>query len=167
MKQCVLTLIALAFTASSVLAAGGIAYVDLQKALNTSNAGVAAKQEISEQVKKYEVIVKEKQDALLTLKDEIEKQSVLLSEDAKSQKMREYQQQGKDLERFTKDIQEELQQKDADFTNRILEQLSEVIREIGEAEDYDLVLERTGILYTSGRIDITQKVIDAYNAKQQ
>ncbi|PLX89975.1 MAG: hypothetical protein C0619_10235 [Desulfuromonas sp.] len=167
MKQCVLTLIALVFTASSVLAAGGIAYVDLQKALNTSNAGVAAKQEISEQVKKYEEIVKQKQDALMTLKDDIEKQSVLLSEDAKSQKLREYQQQGKDLERFTKDIQEELQQKDADFTNRILEQLSEVIKEIGEAEDYDLVLERTGILYTSDRIDITQKVIDAYNAKQQ
>lgn len=166
MKQCVLILIALAFSATTAMA-GGIAYVDLQKALNTSAPGVAAKQEISEQVKKYEVIVKEKQDALLALKEELEKQSALLSEDARAQKMRDYQQQGKDLERFTKDIQDELQQKDNDFTNRILTELSEVIDEIGAAEDYDLILERTGILYTADRIDITQKVIDAYNAKQK
>lgn len=156
------------FATSTAWAAGGIGYIDLQKALNLSQAGVNAKQEISEQVKKYEEIVKEKQDALLLVKQDLEKQAVLLSDEAKAQKTREYQQQVKELERFTKDIQEELQQKDADYTKQILAEIFDIIDEIAKEGDYDVILEKTesSLLYGSERIDLTQKVIDSYNAKQ-
>ena len=169
MKTLVLVLTTLLFSASTVFAAGGVAYIDLQKALNLSEAGVTAKNDIGEQVKKYEAIVKEKQDALLAMKQDIEKQAVLLSEDAKAQKTREYQQQMKELERFTKDIQEELQQRDADFTKQILSEIFEVIDTIGAEGDYDVILEKTesSLLYASDRIDLTQQVIDAYNAKKK
>lgn len=169
MKRIILILTTLIFSASTVLAAGGVAYVDLQKVLNLSSAGVAAKQVISEQVKKYEVVVKDKQDALLALKQEIEKQAIVLDDDAKAQKKRDLQQQVKELERFTKDIQEELQQKDADFTKQILAEIFDIIDEVGEQGDYDAILEKTesSLLYAAKRIDLTQKIIDAYNAKKQ
>lgn len=169
MKRIVMVLVAVIFSASTALASGGIAYIDLQKALNVSDAGAAAKLEISEQVKKYEVIVKEKQDALMQMKQDIEKQAVLLSDEAKAQKTREFQQQGKELERFAKDIQEELQQKDADLTKQILAEIFEVIDEIAATEDYDAIFEKTesSLLYASERIDLTQKVIDAYNLKNK
>jgi outer membrane protein len=169
MKKTLLVLAALFFSASATWAAGGVAYIDLQKALNLSDAGVSAKQEISEQVKKYEVTVKEKQEALLGLKQDLEKQAVLLSDDAKAQKTRDYQQQVKELERFTKDIQEELQQKDADLTKQILAEIFDIIDELGKEGDYDVILEKTesSLLYAAERIDLTQKVIDAYNAKKK
>lgn len=169
MKQFVLLSVALLFSVSTAFAAGGVAYVDLQKALNLSAAGVAAKQEIGEQVKKYEVVVKEKQDALLAKKEDLEKQAVLLSDDAKAQKKREYQQEVKELERFTKDIQDELQQKDADLTKQILSEIFEVIDVIGKEGDFDVILEKTesSLLYAADRIDLTQKVIDSYNAKKK
>lgn len=169
MKQFVLLTVALLFSVSTAFAAGGVAYIDLQKALNLSEAGVAAKKEIGEQVQKYEVIVKEKQDALLAQKEDLEKQAVLLSDDAKAQKTREYQQQVRELERFTKDIQEELQQKDADFTKQILAEIFDVIDAIGKEGDYDAILEKTesSLLYASDRIDLTQQVIDTYNAKKK
>jgi len=156
------------FSATSVYA-GGVAYIDLQKALNLSEAGVTAKQDISDQVKAYEAVVKEKQDALLAMKQDIEKQAVLLSDDAKAQKSREYQQKVKELERFTKDIQEELQQKDADFTKQILSEIFEVIDRIGKEGGYDVILEKTesSLLYASDQADLTQQVIDAYNAKSE
>ena len=169
MKRLVLVAVALLFTASTAFAAGGVAYIDLQKALNLSEAGVAAKNEISEQVKKYEAIVKEKQETLMARKQDIEKQAVLLSDDAKAEKARDYQQKVKELERFTKDIQEELQQKDADFTKQILSEIFKVIDVIGKEGDYDVILEKTesSLLYADERIDLTQKVIDAYNAKKK
>jgi len=169
MKRLVLVAVALLFTASTAFAAGGVAYIDLQKALNLSEAGVAAKNEISEQVKKYEAIVKEKQETLMARKQDIEKQAVLLSDDAKAEKARDYQQKVKELERFTKDIQEELQQKDADFTKQILSEIFKVIDVIGKDGDYDVILEKTesSLLYADERIDLTQKVIDAYNAKKK
>jgi len=169
MKRLVLVAVALLFTASTAFAAGGVAYIDLQKALNLSEAGVAAKNEISEQVKKYEAIVKEKQETLMARKQDIEKQAALLSDDAKAEKARDYQQKVKELERFTKDIQEELQQKDADFTKQILSEIFKVIDVIGKDGDYDVILEKTesSLLYADERIDLTQKVIDAYNAKKK
>lgn len=169
MKQLVLVAVALLFTASTAFAAGGVAYIDLQKALNLSEAGVTAKKEISEQVKKYEAIVKEKQEALMAQKQDIEKQAVLLSDDAKAEKARDYQQKVKELERFTKDIQEELQQKDADFTKQILAEIFKIIDAIGKEGDFDVILEKTesSLLYASERIDLTQKVIDAYNSKKK
>lgn len=167
MKHIVMLVAVFLFAASSALA-GGIAFIDLQKALNQSQAGVSAKKDISEQVKKYEALVKEKQDALMAKKEDLEKQVDLLSEDAKAQKTREYQQEVKELERFTKDIQEELKQKDADYTKQILGEIFNIIDEVGKEGDYDVILEKTesSLLYGADRVDLTQKVIDAYNAKQ-
>ena len=169
MKKMLLVLVVFLFSATAAFAAGGVAYIDLQKALNLYDAGVTAKQEISEKDKKYELKKKEKQDSLLAEKQDIEKQAVLLSDDAKAQKTREYQQKVKELERFTKDIQEELQQKDADMTKQILAEIFEIIDVLGAEGDYDLILEKTesSLLYASKRIDLTQKVIDAYNAKKK
>lgn len=167
MKTFVVMIAAVLLTATSGFA-GGVAYIDLQKALNLSEAGVVAKQEISEEVKKYEAIVKERQEALLLMKQDLEKQAVLLSDDAKAQKTREYQQQVKELERFTKDIQEELQQKDADYTKQILAEIFDVVDELGAEGDYDVILEKTesSLIYGAERVDLTQKLIDTYNAKK-
>ncbi len=143
-----------------------IGYVDLQKALNLSSAGKSAKEKIGEKVKEYEGEVKSRQDELKKMKEELEKQAVLLSEEARGKKERDYQQKLKEFQRFTKDIQDELQQKDAEFTRRILEDLFQVIKEVGQKQGYTLILEKTesSILYAPDQIDLTEKIIEAYNA---
>lgn len=163
-----IALVAIFLAATPAFAADAkIGYVDLQKALNLSEAGKGAKEEIQSKVKEYETEVQKRQEELKRMKQELEKQAVLLSEEARSKKEREYQQELKDFQRFTKDIQDELKQKDADFTRRILEELFVIIKEIGQKEGYTMVLEKTesSILYADEKIDITGKVIKAYNAK--
>ena len=56
-----------------------VGYVDLQKALNLSSAGKAAKDKMRAKFKDYDVDVQKKQDELKKLKDELEKQAMLLS----------------------------------------------------------------------------------------
>ena len=164
-----LVLITLLVSAGPALAGETkLGYVDLQKALNLSEAGKAAKEKISGKVKEYETLVESRQEELRKLKEELEKKALLLSETARGEKERDYQQKLKDFQRFTKDIQEELQQQDADYTRRILEELFKVIKEIGEKENYTLVLEKTesSILFADDQIDLTAKVIKAYDAKE-
>jgi outer membrane protein len=163
-----LTLIMLLTSAGAALAAEAkIGYVDLQKALNLSVAGKAAKEKISGKVKEYETIVESRQEELRKLKEELEKKALLLSETARADKERDYQQKLKEFQRFTKDIQEELQQQDADHTRRILEELFQVIKEVGEKEKYTLVLEKTesSILFADDQIDLTARIIKAYDAR--
>jgi outer membrane protein len=166
MKKIILV-VSLLFIASSAFAAGGVAFIDLQKALNLSNAGVKAKAEIGQQVKKYEAKVTAEQDALTEMKKELEKQSVLLSDDARAKKEREFQQRAKEFQRFTKDIQEELQQKDADFTKRIIDEILKQTRKIGKEKGFGVVLEKSesSIIYGDSSVDLTDDVIKAYNAE--
>lgn len=170
MKRFIVTLFAALLLATPALAADQkIGYVDLQKALNTSEAGKAAKDRITKKVKEYEGTIDTRQKELKKLKDDLEKQGMLLSEDARGAKERDYQQKVKEFQRFTKDIQEELQQKDADFTKQILEELFKVIKEVGEKEGYTLILEQSesSILYADEKANLTDKVIKAFDARKK
>lgn len=154
--------------APAVAAEIKIGFVDLQKALNLSEAGKAAKESIQKRVKTSEEGIEGKQKELKKLKDELEKQGLLLSEEARAAKERDYQQKLKEFQRATKDIQESLQQQDADFTRKILEDLFKVIKTIGEKEGYTVILEQSesSLLYADDKIDLTDKVIKAYDAQQ-
>ena len=170
MKRIVAALLALLLLSAPALAVENkIGYVDLQKALNTSEAGKAAKEKISKKVKEYEGTIDTRQKEIKKLKEELEKQAMLLSEDARGAKERDYQQKVKEFQRFTKDIQEELQQKDNEFTKQILEELFKVIKEVGEKEGYTLILEQSesSILYADEKVNLTDKVIKAFDAKKK
>jgi outer membrane protein len=142
-----------------------VGYVDLQKALNMSASGKAAKEKMKAKFKDYDASVQKKQEELKKLKEDLEKQAMLLSAEARAAKERDYQQKVKDYQRLTKDIQEELQQTDADFTRKILEEIFKVVQQIGKQEGYTLVFEKTesSILYASEGIDMTDRVIQAFD----
>lgn len=168
MKKIVVALVALLLLATPALAEIKIAYVDLQKALNLSKAGVKAKSEISAQVKKYEEEFKNKQEDLQKLKTELEKQAVLLSDSAKAQKERDFQQNVKELQRFQKDVKEELQQRDADATKKILGQMFEILQKIGKDGGYQMIIEKNegAVIYADESVDLTDKLIKAFDAAQ-
>lgn len=169
MKKIVVALIALLMLAAPALAATKIAYVDLQKALNLSKAGVKAKGEIAEQVKKYEDEFKAKQEELQKLKAELEKQAVLLSDSAKAQKERDFQQNVKELQRFQKDVKDELQQRDADATKKILNQLFEIVQKLGKDGGYQMIVEKNqgAVIYADESIDLTDELIKAFDARSK
>ena len=169
MNKIIVSLIALMLLAVPALAETKIAYVDLQKALNLSKTGVEAKQQIGVQVKKYEGEFKAKQDELMKLKEELEKQAVLLSDAAKAQKEREFQQNVKELQRFQKDIKEELQQRDAELTKRILNELFEILQTIGKNGSYTMILEKNegAVIFADANIDLTDELIKAYDASKK
>ncbi|SHI57497.1 periplasmic chaperone for outer membrane proteins Skp [Malonomonas rubra DSM 5091] len=168
MKKIIVALVSLMLFAVPAMAEMKIAYVDLQKALNLSMAGVAAKNEIAAQVKKYEDEFKAKQDDLQKMKDELEKQAVLLSDSAKAQKEREFQQNIKELQRFQKDVKEELQQRDADATKKILNRLFEILQTLGKDGGYQMILEKNegAVIYADKSVDLTDELIKAFDAAQ-
>jgi outer membrane protein len=167
MKRLVgLVLVCFLFTVSSAFSADNkIGFVDLQKSLNFSLAGKAAKESISNKVKEYEGTIEGKKSELKKLKVELEKQAVLLSEQARAEKERDYQQKLKDFQRFTKDIQEELQRSDADYTRKILAKILKMVGEMGKKQGYTVILEKSesSLLYADDKIDLTEAVIKAFD----
>ncbi len=168
MNKLLIALIAVLLLAAPAVAETKIGIVDLQKALNRSKAGVSAKKDIEAQLKRFEAEFKSKESELKSLKDELEKQAVLLSDSAKAEKELEYQKNVKDLQRFNKDVKDELQQKDAAHTKRILNELFAILQKIGKDGGYSMVIEKNegAVIYNDENVDLTDQLIKAYDAGQ-
>ena len=142
-----------------------IGVVDLQKAMELSEAGQKAKTMFQKKVDRVQQDLKAKQDELALLKEELDRQSVLLSDEARMEKQSSYQLGLKDFKRLYEDAQEELRREDAKLSEKILKDLQAVIEDYGEKQGYDLIMEKTqsGLLHRDSKLDITSAIILLYD----
>jgi len=145
-----------------------LGYIDMQRALNSSEAGKEAKEQLAARVKKYQDEINAKQEEIKKLKDDLEKQGMLLSETARASKEKDYQQRLKEFQRFTKDAQDELQGKDEEFTRKILEGMEKVILEFGRKNGFTfLFVKNEGMLFADDKVDVTEEVLKLFNASRK
>lgn len=140
------------------------AYVDVQRALNECDAGKKAKAEFQGRVTSLESRLQRQQNEVQALKDEIEKKGMLMTETERQSKQDQYVAKLKNFERDYKDSKDELQAKDNEMTSKIVHDLAQVIRTLGERDNYTMVMEKGSILWGAPGIDITDQVIRSYNA---
>jgi outer membrane protein len=139
--------------------------VDMQKVLLLSDAGKDAKEQLSIKAAKYEAEKNVKEEDLKKLKGELEKQSVLLSESARITKEKDYQQKLKEYQRFMKDAQDDLQAKNDEFTNRIVDEIVKVVQEYGRKNGYSYIfVKNEGMIYMDEKVDLTDEILKQFNA---
>ncbi len=142
-----------------------IAVVDLAKALQTVEAGKKARatleKEYNEKKKKFEA----EEQALTKLRDDIKKQSLALSDEARKKKEGEFQERFMKYQQQAQTAQVELQKKEAEFTKPIVERLRSVVEDIGKSKNYTIILEKNenGVLYSQSQDDLTDEVIKTFN----
>ena len=144
-----------------------VAYVDIQKAMNECNAGKEAKKAIQKEMDKLQHQFQEKQKDLQTMKETIDKQTSMLTPDARANKEKEFQTKVRDYQRWLDDNQKEIQQKGQEMERNITIGLQKVIQKVGADEGYTLILEGGMLLYGSKTLDITDRVIKAYDAQKK
>jgi outer membrane protein len=141
-----------------------LAYVDVQRALNECDAGRKAKSEFQGRVQVLEAHLQKEQDSVQALKDELEKKGMLMKPEQRQSLQDQYVAKLKNFEREYKDSRDELQQKDGEITGKIVHDLAQVIRSLGERDGYTMVMEKGSILWGAPGIDITDQVIRSYNS---
>lgn len=169
MKRLLMVALTVMLVSGSALAAENkFGYIDMQRALNTSEAGKEAKEQLQVKLKKYQEQINAKQEELQKLKTDLEKQGVALSEAARAAKEKDYQQKLKDFQRFTKDAEEDLQARDAEFTKKIVEAMDKVVQEYGKKNSFTIIFDArsAGMLYADQKVDLTDEVLKAFNASR-
>lgn len=146
-----------------------IACVDIQKAVNESNAGKDAKKAITKEVEKFQRLIADKQKELQTMKESLEKQAPMLTPDARATREKEYQNKLREFQRWGEDSQNEINQKRMEMERNISIGLLKVIQKLGADEGYTFILEKneTIVLFASKTIEITDRVIKAYDAQKK
>jgi outer membrane protein len=145
-----------------------IGSVDLVKALNESDAGKKAKTDLEFLIKTKQAGLDEKAKSIEKLKNEIDKQSSVLSAEARKAKGEELEKMIRDYQRQVADSQNEVKKKEGELTGAILNELREIIRTIGSEEGYTIILEggEGQILYAKKDIDVTATVIKRHNEQK-
>ena len=146
-----------------------VAYVDIQRAINECNTGKEAKKVITKDIEKIQHLGADKQKELQTMKESFEKQTLMLTPEARAQKEKEYQSKLREFQRWADDTQNEMNQKRMEMERNISAGLIKVIQKLGTEEGYTFILEKneTIVLYASKTLDITDRVIKAYDAQKK
>src|SRR4030066_2321631 len=146
-----------------------IAYVDIQKAVNECNSGKDAKKAITKEVEKFQRLIVDRQKELQTMKESLEKQAPMLTPDARATREKDYQNKLREFQRWGGDSQNEINQKRMEMERNISIGLQKVIQKVGADEGYTFILEKNEniVLYISKTIDITDRVIKAYEGRKK
>jgi outer membrane protein len=142
-----------------------IGFIDIQRIIAESQAGKKAKDRFQAQVKKAEADVQKERQDLERLKSDLDKKGPLLKEDERRNLEADFQKRSVILQRTMGDYQQDLQRKNNEMMAEILKELEQVVTEIGKAEKFTLILERSQILYSDQATDITSRVIEVYNSR--
>jgi outer membrane protein len=142
-----------------------IGFIDIQRIISESQAGKKAKDRFQAQVKKAEADVQKERTDLERIKNDLDKKGPLLKDDERRNLEADFQRRSVSLQRTMGDYQQDLQRKNNEMMAEILKELEVVVNELGKAEKFTLILEKTQILYSDQATDITTKVIEAYNSR--
>jgi len=145
-----------------------IGVVDIQKFQKKSKSF----QSVSAKVrKKFEAIQKRLEDernALQKLEEDYKKQSMMLSLNAQEDKKRELEKKRRYYKYLVEDLTDEMKDAEAEATRQIGKELEKVVEKLAEKEAYTLILEKRtlGLVYYNDAIDLTDRVVEAYDASK-
>jgi len=142
-----------------------IGYIDVQRVIAESQSGKRAKERFQVQVKKAEADVQKERQDLERLKSDLDKKGPLLKEEERRSMEADLQKRSVILQRTMNDYQQDLRQKESEIMSDILKEVEQIVNEVGKAEKFTLIFERSQIIYSDQGIDITSKVIETYNSR--
>ncbi len=143
-----------------------IAFVDLQRALNESEAGKAARERFVKEMETLQSNLRREKETLEKSREDFDKKAMLLREKERLNMEQDLEDKSLAFKRKYEDYQKQLKRQDNAFTGSILRDLEGVIREVGQQAGYTVVFEAqsSGLLYADPATDLTEEIVRRYNA---
>lgn len=169
MKKIAVLLVALALFLAGAVKAGAeerqlkIGFVDLQQALNESEMGKKAKSELESLIREKQTQINEKVGERDKLKEEIEKQASVMSEEARKEKTGKLEDIEKAVERLISDSNEEVQKRQREREVKILKDIDAIIEKIAVDEKFSAIFPADVSIYYDDKLDVTERIIKKYN----
>jgi outer membrane protein len=141
---------------------GKIGYVNLSLVFDTYEKTKSFDKELEKEAEQKRNERQGIADAVKRLRDEIE----LLSPEKRGAKQQEIEEKIKELQAFDKDARQALGRKRDAMLREILQEIDAVVKEFGDKEGYEYILNDRVLLYKSDANDLSQRIIDKLNAKR-
>jgi outer membrane protein len=153
-----LPMIAIALAAPAH-AEGKIGYVNLDRILRDAAPAQRAQKKLEAEFSKREQELAKTADSLKKMQDTLEKNAMTMSDSDRRNRERDFNEANRDFQRKQRETREDFNQRRNEELSGILERANRAVRQIAEAEKFDLIFQEA--VYANPRIDITDKVIRA------
>jgi outer membrane protein len=172
MRKTLLSLLVPAFAAIAIgtatearAADSKIAVVDMQRAVTETSAGSNAQQTLKKLFSSRQAELEQKQKDLTKKKDALDKAAKAgkVPQAQLQQQAEQLQKEFGDYQQMTLNYQREMQQKEGELTQPILQGVLAIVRRIAAQEGYEVVLEKSAAPYFRPDLDVTDKAIQLFN----
>ena len=143
-----------------------VAIIDLRRAMFDTEDGLRVQSKLKQLVESRQQELDDKQKALQQAKVDLDKDAKAgkISKAELQKKYDTLQQQAMDFEKLAQDAQRDMQRQDSDLTAPIAQRLMALVRRMAAQNGYDLVIDKAAVPYFRSDLDITDRVIQLYNA---
>ena len=162
MKHSYLTLAALALWLAACAAGAAelkIGFIDAERINRESAPAERASKLLEKEFAPRQQELQRRETQLKALQGQLEKDAVTMSESDRRAKEGELQRLSLDYQRLQREFREDLNLRRNQELSALFERANRVIRQIAEAEKYDLIVQEA--VYRSPRLDITERVLKA------
>lgn len=146
-----------------------IVYIDSQKVITESLVGKEAFGKLKALSDQKEADLKKREAKIKGLSDQIQAKSATMSASAKEDLQKQYEKEVKEYNRTYKDAQDELRNEEMKILKPWTKDLEEIIKNYGQKNKIDLILDRTNpvVIYGSDKIDVTKAILEIFNKNYQ
>lgn len=146
-----------------------VGVVNIQKVITNIKEGKDVMGQLEKSFKTKEKEVKAEESKIKALQEKYKKQSALLSDEAKLKKENEIRGKIAALQKKTMSFQKDIRKQEAQLKKPILEKLKPIIDKVSQDEGVSMTFEVSSspVVYAKKQIDITKKVIKAYDSKHK
>ncbi len=164
---CLITWMVMIPAASNSADVAKIGTIDFQRILETSDAGKTAQARINERGKLMERELKQKGAEIEELRKKLEREALVMSKEMREEKERQIRININDLKSMQAKYINEFKAKEGQLIQGIQKEVFKLVEDIGNKEGFLLILEKreAGVVYGPSTIDLTDRVIQLYNAE--
>ena len=144
-----------------------IGVVDIDQAISSTEEGKAAREEFARKQRDAEAEVQPMYERYKELEDELKAKKFVLSDEALFQKQLDLAEMRNQIQNKMKELEGQLKVDQKRLEGPLTAKLIDIIEDIGKTRGFTMILRRgtPGVLYTREALDITDLVIEKYNAK--
>ncbi|MFU8769092.1 MAG: OmpH family outer membrane protein [Desulfotignum sp.] len=171
MKRIILLTIILAFFMGGIPAISAaespkIGVINFEKIMRESSAGKMNQKTLNDRGQALKEKLDKEKQALDELGRSFEKEALVLSDEKKRERERDFRNQVEDFRIKQQEYANEMKNLEIKMVNDMQKAVFDLANELGKKENYLMILERknAGVIYIPDQVDITDLIIQKYNA---
>jgi len=155
---------------SSLAQSVKIGYIDSIKIFSDYKETQDAERQYRQDVDTWTAEKERMEQEIIRLRDELQAQSLMLSEEKKQEKKLDLDRKIQDYERFMKDTFEPgglAEQRNRELTQPIIEKINGILEQIGKEQGYAMIFDvaKADVVYADKTLDLTELVLQRLNAQ--